>query len=301
MILTKELWTQAVKLEEECRRRGDTAITRTVLQEALRVPEYHARFLCNALANKDVLKFLPAKFDTEGGKTELVMADLHIPYHDPLAVEAILAYAEPLRPDIITLLGDTIDFYQISTFTKNPKQRGVASEIQATRDFLDELRFRFPGAQIIYKRGNHEERLDRYIMQNAGNIYELVDDLLTSKLGFADFRVDYHEHPFRIGKLWHMHGHEHMSKMTNAEHICNVVWKYVHDHFICGHYHRNQEKTYKRGLSGETFWGGVIGYGAGYMEYAHLNTWNQGFGVIRYDSSGKFRAELRQVINGEVL
>lgn len=299
MRIDKHLWEKALLFAEECKRRS-ISISHPLVAKQFGVKERTARFLVNALENIDLLQFKPSAFKTNDGDLELVLTDIHLPYQDDLAIETALEYAEPLQPNIITLLGDTIDFYQISSFIRNPTKPRLGQELVEGKEFFQELRKRFPNARIIYKEGNHEDRWSRYIYTAAKEIYELVDNLFVDRLGLTDVKVEYHKQPFRIGKLWHLHGHEHMSKTYSPEHVTNVVWKYVHDHFICGHYHRNQEKTYKRGLSNEQFWGGVLGYLAGEMDYAQLNAWSQGFALIRYNNAGNFRAEIRRIHNGEV-
>lgn len=299
MQIDKRLWERAVHFAEECKRRG-VPITRTIIQQQFGVKQFVSRFLVAALENLDIIQFQPSQFSTVEGETELILTDLHCPYHDRLALTAALDFAEKEQPSVISLLGDVIDFYQISTFVRNPIKARVGQELVETKAVLTEIRERFPNARIIYKEGNHEDRWWRYIYSQAKEIHELVDDLFTTRLGLHDLQIEYQKQPYRIGKLWHMHGHEHMSKTYSPEHITNIIWKYVHDHFIAGHYHRSQEKTYKRGLSGETFWGGALGYMAGHMDYATINQWNQGFAIARYNREGNFRVEMRQVHSGEV-
>jgi len=299
MKIDRNLWNKALLLEQEFIRRGEQ-LSRKKLSDALQINDNTAKLLLFALENRDIIRLQPVSFDiTEPYQTELLIADLHIPFQDDLAVQSVLDYADRLQPDIITILGDLLDFYKISVFVKNPTRKSVKEEIKETRQFLEDLRHRFPKARIIYAQGNHEERWQRYIMKNANEIYDLVDDLLETKLNLKGLNIEYITQPFRIGKLWHLHGHERSGGSYAPEYITNVMWKYIHDHFIVGHFHRAQDKTFKR-IDGKNYWGGAVGYLAKELDYARLNNWTQGFAVIRYNQDGSFKAELRRIVDGEI-
>lgn len=298
MQLTVSMWRNALRIESEFTRRGEH-LSRLKLMDAFQIPEHSARFLYDCLRARDIIALQPDQFPTDSGTKELVLSDIHIPFQDDLAVDAALNYADQFQPDIITLLGDTIDFYKISRFVKSPKKKSVSGEIKQTRGFLSDLRKRFPNARIIFYKGNHEDRMDTYIMSNASEIYDLVQDLLEVKLGLRELNIEYQAEPFAIGKLWHLHGHEKPGGSYNPEYVCNVMWKHVHDHFVVGHFHRNQQKTFKR-IDGSTFSTASVGYLAGEMDYARLNAWSQGFYCVTYGKDGRFRGELKNINAGEV-
>ena len=297
MKLSREIWNRAITLEREFIRRGEE-ISRLKIQDSFQISQAEAQHIIFALNNKDIIKSNPDVFQADGQRL-LIMSDIHFPFQDDLALHSMLDFSFEYRPDIIVLLGDIIDFYQISTFVKNPAKKSVKAEILETKKFLTELRYHFPDARIIYKTGNHEDRLEKYIFQNAKEIHDLISELLPNELGLKDLKIEYMSEPFAIGKLWFLHGHEKPGGAYNPEYICNVIWQYVHDHFIVGHFHRKQQKTFKN-ISGETFWTGALGYLAGQMDYAILNKWTQGFCTVDYSSNGHFRATNREILNGEI-
>jgi len=298
MQLTRSLWSRVLQVDGEFTRRGEH-LSRRKLKEVFKICEYDARFLHEALQHRDVISLKTDTTFAVPGEVELVLSDIHIPFQDKLALEAVLAYAEKLNPSIITLLGDTIDFYKISRFVKNPLQKSVSAEVKMCRQFLTELRQRFPKARIILYRGNHEERLDHYIMAHAGEIYDLIEGLLENALGLRELNIEYKTEPFKVGKLNHLHGHEKGGGMYNPEYVTNVVFNFVLDSFICGHFHRSQDKVFRR-IDKSIFLGLATGYLAGDMEYARLNKWNQGFAMIEYGERGKFRARGFRVMDGEI-
>lgn len=297
MKLNKEIWNRAITLEREFQRR-DEEISRMKLQDSLQITQAEAQHIIFALNNKDIIKSMPDQFEADD-KRCLIFSDVHIPFQDELAVQSMLEFALEYKPDIIVLLGDIIDFYQISSFVKNPTKKSVKSEIEETKKFLTELRFQFKDSRIIFKTGNHCDRMEKYIFQSAPKISDLISDLLPVQLNLKELNIEYMAEPFAIGKLWCLHGHEKPGGAYNPEYITNVMWQYIHDHFIVGHYHRRQQKTFKN-ISGDTFWTGALGYLAGQMDYALLNKWTQGFCTVDFSKNGHFRAKNYEILNGEI-
>ena len=146
MQLTPELWRRAVLLYREFERRGEK-LSRNKLSEALHITEALARGVLFALENQSIIKFEPRQFEV--AHRELIIADLHIPYHDPLAVESALSYADKFMPDLIVILGDLIDMYDISPFLRKPRGFNLRDELEQARKFLEDLRARFPMAKIV--------------------------------------------------------------------------------------------------------------------------------------------------------
>ena len=299
--LTKAQWHRAVLLDKEFVRRGDRLSYRR-LADALQISDVHARQLRWAIDNQDAIRTTPEQLPASE-QSELILSDLHIPYHDKAFLETVLTFADERKPDVIVLLGDIIDFYQISRFTKKPVpvKKSVKVEMEETRAFLAGLRGRYPEARIIYRLGNHEERLDSYLLSRAEDIYELVDDLLPTSLGLSTLNIELMTKHFCLGKLWRFHGHE-KPRGGNPTYILTVKWKYIHDNFVVGHFHRSEQRTFTHIQPGKRFEGLAIGWGARpeAAEYAPINQWNQGFGWVDYDSQGNFRGQSYKVVDGEI-
>lgn len=301
MKINKTLWYQAQLLDKEFRRKGER-LNRDLLSEALKIPVIQARYLLFALNNIDVLQVKEDVLEFQNDLKALVINDLHIPYHDKAAVEAVLLYGEKEKVNLIILLGDIIDFYQISSFVKNPKKQPIDFEITETKKFLSDLRKRFPEARIIYKVGNHEYRLDRYIIKNAASIYNLIGDLLPTALGLKENNIEYYVDYFKIGFLYFLHGHEFMCS-GDSEYVCNIAWKYIHDHFMIAHFHRTQDKIFPHISQDKKFSGNAVGWlgsPEACEDYAKLNKWNQGFAIIDFNTAGEFKVNNKKVLKGEV-
>jgi len=295
--LTRSLWITALRLWKEAEKRGEK-LGRYKLSDALQITEARARLLVAMLENQPILKLEPQEYKVEG--KELIIADLHIPYHDELAVETALSVGEEENVSTITILGDLLDLYKNSHFPKNPEKKNVKDEITEAKQFLKELRNRFPKARIIYYEGNHEVRMQRYLWKRAPEIYALIENLLPNILELEKLGIEWVTDPFRIGKLWHLHGHEKHSR-GNPLYITNVFMRIILDHFICGHFHRKEEKVFKR-IDGSELWAGVVGMLATpeALEYAKINDFTQGFAVINYMNNGFFKARIHTIKDGEV-
>jgi len=296
--MDRETWDSLLLLEKEFARR-DQGFGRKMIAETLGCSSGMARLYEFALHNRQIIK---TEKDRGGasysGQRVFLFSDVHIPFHDQVALDAALSHADEYRPDTIVILGDLLDFYRCSRFTKKTGGHDMKGELLMGRAFLTDLRARFPTAEIIWLEGNHESHLERYVLENAAEIANLVDDLLINKLNLVELKIDYRRSFFQIGKLYYLHGHEKPGGGT-AEYVTNVMFKYVLDHCIFGHVHRSQEKIFKR-IDGTTLWVGANGCLCGPLEYAPLNNWNQGFATITYGSNGTFRAKLWKIQDGEI-
>ena len=98
------------------------------------------------------------------------------PLHDRAACDVVLQAAELLEPDEIILLGDMLDLAPWSTrWTTDPSLRFTTNA--ATRElyagFLRPLRAACPHARIIYLAGNHEERINKAILEKLDEAHGL--------------------------------------------------------------------------------------------------------------------------------
>lgn len=117
----------------------------------------------------------------------IVASDIHIPFQDQLAVKAFLTYCAKKQPEVIVLNGDVLDMFMLSRFTKG-EGRNPLEEITECRQLLETLRALCPNALIYYVIGNHETRLERYVLNKAPELASLVEDVF-SILKVQDFKI----------------------------------------------------------------------------------------------------------------
>jgi len=241
--------------------------------------------------------------------TELFISDIHIPYHNQQSIETVYRYTEKLKPNIIFLGGDIIDFHTISFWNKNPTAFSVVEEIKQTKLFLKELRHRYPTQKIYYLEGNHEMRLKCYISTRAYELFGLEQLELPQLLDFQEYNIKYipsidyiqnNGMPFKIGNLYHLHGHE-IRMSFRAVSLARNAYLNLLDNCILSHFHRSDEwmqKTINNKIQFCYVMGCLCNLEA---EYMPINNWNHGFGIIRYNRYGNFLVENKKIINNLVI
>ena len=93
-------------------------------------------------------------------KRTVVVPDLQVPYHDPVAVKNVAAYIKAVRPDSVVTLGDEIDLPQISRWTENTPgwyEQTLATDRDEAVEVLWSLVEHAKDAHMI--RSNHTDRL----------------------------------------------------------------------------------------------------------------------------------------------
>lgn len=103
----------------------------------------------------------------------LIIPDLHAPYHNAEALEALFRDAAAWKPDGVCVLGDWWDFYQASTFPKDPERKAsLADEVQVGRKLL--ARAAKLAKRRVFLEGNHERRLSKFVAAHAPALSGLV-------------------------------------------------------------------------------------------------------------------------------
>ena len=241
----------------------------------------------------------------------LKLSDLHIPFHDPKAIHAVVRQGRKfLRPgDCILLNGDVCDFFSISRFDKNPSKSSLKKEIDLTRQFLGWLRQSFPRVRIVFKFGNHDEWFDKYLWRRAPELFGLqqtsLPHLLTEKLGaereIGGIEFLTNQERITAGHLDILHGHE-LGKGSIAPPVNPARGFFLKtlECTIAGHLHRSSIHR-ERSSKGKQIACWSTGCLCGlWPDYAKINKWNQG--AARIDLSGmNFSVTLLDVIDGKLV
>ena len=134
--------------------------------------------------------------------------DLHAPYHDPEALSTALAFVRSVRPAGVVVGGDWADFYQCSKFVSDPgRQLELQPDLDTCYAALRELRRAAPNAKIVYLRGNHEHRLQKYLFSKAPELSKLRALTVPDLLRLKELDIEWIECGFRrIGGLFWKHG-----------------------------------------------------------------------------------------------
>lgn len=236
------------------------------------------------------------------GKRVLILSDIHIPFHDKSAVDLAVAWGKKQNPDAVILNGDTIDFYQLSRFEKDPRERKTKDEIDDAKAFLAYIAGSFPGSAIIYKKGNHDERWDKFLWNHAPEICELENVQLHTILEFGQHGIQMVEdqRPIMCGKLPVFHGHELPKGMTNPVNMARGAYLRMADTVLVGHGHRTSSHTEPNWKHEEVAtWstGCLCGLNPG---YARINKWNHGFAFVEVGNDGEFSLLNLRISGGKV-
>lgn len=252
---------------------------------------------------------LPASFERDyspiaiQGKKIGVLSDIHIPYHNIPALTCAMEWLKREKVDTILLNGDIMDFYQLSDFDRDRGAPSIKDELEQTRQFLDSIEKNFPDARIYFREGNHEERLKRYLMTKAPELFGMAEFQLPVLLDFMDRGIEWvHEKRLMTaGKLNTLHGHEYKAAMLAPVNPARGFFLRAKDHILVGHHH--QTSTHNEPTVG----GKIIGaWSVGCLcelhpYYMPLNKWNHGAAIIELDqSTGDFEVHNRTIIKGKI-
>jgi hypothetical protein len=106
----------------------------------------------------------------------LIIPDCHFPYVSKRAYSLMLEIASFVALDEIVLLGDYADFYSVSRHLKDPSlTKMLTEEIQAVNEGLDQLDKLWPSQKKVFLVGNHEARLETYILNQAPGLFGVTD------------------------------------------------------------------------------------------------------------------------------
>lgn len=232
----------------------------------------------------------------------LVMSDLHCPYHDEVAIQAAVAHAVKAGCDTLYLNGDIIDFYSISRWQKDPRERDLPSEIKTTHQLLEALAA--PFARKYYKCGNHDERWDLYIFQRAEDLVGVEGLSLQEVLKLHRWGYQFIESKqwAWMGKLPVLHGHEFVAGLSSPVNPARGLWNKLTDTALCGHLHRSSHHSETHSMTKQA----VSCWSCGCMcdlspSYAPLNKWNLGFALVEWDKKAftvenfKLDAETKEI------
>ena len=238
-----------------------------------------------------------------------VISDAHWPFHD-LRREpdgsysgAYLTAIEWLRNcgvDTLLLNGDMMDCYNLSSHEKVENNRSWKWELDAARTMVKHLRDFFGDkVRIIYREGNHEERLKRYLAQKAKELEGTI--VLEEMLGLHEQGIEWVDERAKVkaGKLWIDHGHEWFGG-GGVNPARNYRMKAV-DNVMVGHVHKTSTDLFRRPLDG-TF---IAGWSVGCLcdlnpRYAPRNNWNHGVALVELEAQGNFTVHNKVILQGVV-
>lgn len=231
----------------------------------------------------------------------LVLSDLHMPYHDRDSIQLAVKEGLKFKPVGILLNGDILDCHELSKFDKDPSKARYTEEIALAKQFFLWLRWKFPKAEIVFKEGNHEERLTKYIIRRAPALFDLVKwaDLLSLKI--HDIKWVGENRVIKMNKLSVIHGHEYKPQIQVPVNPARGLFLRAKSSAMCGHWHQTSEHN-ETTITGKP----QACWSTGCLcdlhpEYSPLNKWNHGFALINLIGKDEFEILNKRIVNGRVM
>lgn len=227
----------------------------------------------------------------------LVLPDIHVPYQNDEAIEAAIKLGEEFQPDEIVQLGDLLDCYTLSRYSRSATRHGnIAEEIEQARDLLEMIKLRTGAKKATFIEGNHEARIRKYIMDKCPDLRDLKALRVDHMLELADIGWDFiPEHKFyQVNDVFFTHGeyaNMHSAKKHIDEYRVTVI--HGHTHRITSRYHRGLDKT-------------IVGVEMGFLasfdvgaEFVKKANWQHGVGTVLIDGDDHW-VNAHHIRNGKV-
>lgn len=219
------------------------------------------------------------------GVREVALGDLHVPEEDGYAWELACRCVEDIQPARVILLGDMVNFDPVSRWRNAPDvvAAGLQPEIDRLHARLAELRSSVADdCRIVYIPGNHEQRLEGWLMDHPG-LHGLHALRLPALLELDRFSIEFAEggEVAILPSLLAKHGSR-VRRASGASALAELQDEFFAVSVIHGHTHRLGAvyATTRNGL--------VAGYENGCLctlEPHYLQArpnWQRGFSVITH-------------------
>jgi len=228
-------------------------------------------------------------------KCALIIPDVHAPFHSQRAWDVMLAVARDLRgegfhqgPDEIVCLGDFIDAYNLSSHgSRNPRVTiNLEKEIFEANLLLNQLDEAFPNARKVFIEGNHETRLERFILQNASALFGVTE--IKRLLKFGE-RLRWEWIPYGPNQAYKILGSNVLARHESLRTTPALTIREAGSSLFYGHIHR-REFVSKNNLDGTKLFAGCPGWlgnsRALAFEYVRgIPNWQMGFAVLFFEKN----------------
>lgn len=253
-------------------------------------------------------------------QTAVFISDQHAPYHDERLHELTLEWLSIHKPSQVVLGGDLVEFDTISRHRKKPQDAAVQQALDTGYGILRDYVQAVPNASFQLLPGNHDVRLQHYLLDRAPEVYGLrpgaetgeaipaaysLQSLLRcDELGIDYVNGTYENAQVAIGsRLVARHGYKAYkgAGKTALAHLADLGVDVVHGH------------THRQGIVHRTIYGTdrqatvQTAVEAGAMcrldlaeTYSTNADWQQGFAVFTVWPDGSFHSELASYVDDQL-
>jgi len=187
---------------------------------------------------------IPLKLDTTSEiRTAAILNDTHNPYHDAACVSLVETFLQTIDLHYLIYNGDMNDFYQLSKFNKNPQRiSNLQKDLDSTKYMLDRHNRLFPNAEKKFIAGNHENRLQAYMWNQAKELSSLEGTKLPQLFGLKELGIDFIDYEQGL--------------------MCNDDFLILHGNLVSVHSSYTAKRMFEKhggnGMCGHTHRGGVF-------------------------------------------
>jgi len=231
-----------------------------------------------------------------------VISDIHVPFHEPKAIESAFSAAQAEKVDGVLINGDLQDCSALSYW--QTANRDFNAEVELVIDFLDFLRQEFPKQQIVYKPGNHEYRLPRYYITHAPELADTPLACMETLLGFEERKIEFLDYFQKVmaGMLPIIHGHE-IRAISRAVNPARGLYLKAKTFCACSHCHTpsmHPAKDIHGNLLTTWSFGCLCDLEPDWNPFG--NDWGWGFAFVNVEKDGNFEVVNKRILpNGKVV
>ena len=242
-------------------------------------------------------------FDMQADGPGIVTGDWHLPAQDKKTIEVLMQEAVDRRVKWFLINGDYMDMAGVSPFFREYSKRRFADELEMGKAGLQYVRSRLPNARIVYKQGNHEFRLTRFLRDKAEELEDLDCLQLESLLGLKDFGIEWvqDKRTVMVGKLPVLHGHEFRQGISPTVSPARTALLKAGTSVMVSHHHRTSFQP-QRTIKGDQHGAWSIGCACFLSpQFDPHNQWNLGWAMVDVSGDGGYQVNNRMLLkNGTV-
>lgn len=236
-----------------------------------------------------------------GLKLACIWPDSHVPYHNIKAFAVIMNVLAELSPQEIVFLGDFADFYAVNSHGRHPGMMHLLTdEVTAVNHAMDVFDISFPDTKKVLIEGNHEYRLERYLVNNAPALFGVTDLNYLFKL---NSRPNWKLIPYGVGQSYQVLSslltarHEPLAssaKMSVARSMQNLCYGHIHriEQAYAVSLDGAQKVNFSCGWLGDQRYKEIFGYIKGSFQ------WQLGFALVYVDTeTGYFYHQIVPILD----
>lgn len=229
-----------------------------------------------------------------------VISDFHIPYADLDAINIALEYFYNQGVDAVVINGDALDFNSISRFLSRPTEMRMLDSVSEGKKMLQYVSSAL-GCKLILHEGNHDCRVEHYLLSKAPEFWGLASVELKNLLGCEELNVGYVKdiRTMHYGRLTIAHGHHIVKGVFAPVNPARGAFIKANDNIMISHVHRTSSHI-ESNINGKITGAWSIGCMTNIKpEYNPMvSRHNQGFAVVELTSDeGDFIVDNRMIID----